>query len=123
MDEQKLIQSAGGLLSQILTQHGIEGVIGLWIIYEKWIKPWRKKDNGEWISYKDIKLVKEKQDAMEVKLNGHLEKSAQEDLKINSMEKDIQYQGKEIEESKKNISDVFKILSEIKTLMIERGSH
>lgn len=86
MDETKLIQSAGGLVSDLLSRHGIEGIIGFWLIYEKWIRPWRKKGNEEWISWRDVKFVKERQEALETKINLHLEKEAEEDIRLAKME-------------------------------------
>jgi len=89
-------------------------------------KDWleKKKASGEWVSWEDLKnKIDRMQDHikyLEVKVSDHLEKEMQEDLKINSMEKDIQFQVKEIDRTKGEIQEIFKLLSEIKNMMITK---
>mgnify|MGYP003395555155 CR=1 FL=1 len=69
MDDTKLVSSATGLISDILqavSNHGFEGLLGLWLLYEKWIVPRKenkevekKKASGEYVSWEDVKEVKE----------------------------------------------------------------
>ena len=61
---------------------GQNSVIGLLII--PWIRvAWKKWISGDFVSYKTLK---ENQDKMETKLNGHLEKEAGEDI-VNAQER------------------------------------
>jgi len=121
-DETKLIESASSLIANILSRHGLEGLIGVWLVYQKFIEPIIKKRKDEWYSWRDIKELKEKADYMQAQLNGHLAKEAEEDIKISGMEKDIEYHKSEILESKSDIKEVFRVLSEIKTLLIQRNN-
>lgn len=54
------------------------------------------------------------------KIDDHLVKEALEDVRMAVMEETLKHQGEKIEETKDEITAIFKILSEIKTLMIQR---
>ena len=96
MDDQKLIVGATSLVSDILKAivgNGVAGIVGLFFVYYKWIEPWRKKGREDWVSWRDVKVMKEKQiemekrqDAHEVLVNGHLLKEAEEDIRMAKME-------------------------------------
>lgn len=130
MDDPKLISSATGLIGDILqsvANHGLEGLLGIFILYKHWFEPKkeakeeeRKKAAGEWIEWSDVKQVKEELTELKATLNNHLVKEQEEDIKMKAMEKDIQYQGAEITETKGDVKDIFRILGEIKNLIIER---
>lgn len=128
MDDPKFIEGATSLASEILNtiaRHGIEGIIGIWIIYDKWISPHLKKNRDsreERFSVRDIKNMRESIAKLDFALSHHLEKEQQEDVKFAVLDNRVTNQERETEEIKGDIKDVFRIVSEIKNMMIERKS-
>ena len=126
MDDPKLIAGATSLISEILkaiVSHGVEGIIGLWLIWDKWIFPRLKKnkDKGERLSWRDINAMKEAIVKLDFALSQHLEEEQKENVKFAVMDVRVANQEKETVEIKGDIKDVFRILSEIKNMMIEKG--
>lgn len=111
MDEIKIVL-------EFAKTYGLSGLIVMVLLWDKYIKPYRKKNSGEWVSYKDVHQLAEQVKKMENRLETRLQKQSEEDIKINSMEKDIQFQGEEIREAKGDVKDIFRILSEIKNMLI-----
>lgn len=69
--------------------YGISGVVTAVLVWDKFIKPRRKKAAGEWVSYKDmdtaitanaLRLIK-----LEVKVDNRLEKATEEEIKMERM--------------------------------------
>ena len=131
MDDPKLIAGATSLISEllkILTSHGIEGIIGIWLVWEKWINPRLKRGREDWVSWRDVKAMKEKQielekrqDAHEALVNGSLLKESEKEVKLAVMGTQIVNQERELTEIKVDIKDIFRVVSEIKNMMIEKG--
>lgn len=122
MDDPKFIANATSLVSEILkviASNGISGIIGLALIYYKWIEPWRKKGRDEWISWRDVKDMKEVIAEQKLTLTHHLEQEQKENVKFAVMETKIANQERETVEMKGDIKDVFRVVSEIKNMMIE----
>ena len=94
-----------------------------WFLLDKG-KVWQRKRTGKYVSYEtlaeDIDRMEKSVEQLNVKLNGHLEKAASEDIKVSVMENDIKHQGGEITETKEDVKNIYRILGEIKNLIIER---
>ena len=145
MDETKLIQSATGLIGDILkvlANHGPEGLIGLFILWKHYIQPRQKKKNGTYESWAvmsqridnismRVSSVQNTCDHRNEKLGEHLELENEENIRIERMENKIMEIEKTIETENRHIfnqfASVFKKmddqgndLKEILKLMIER---
>ena len=115
------------LIPAIFKQNGLVGLICIFLLWDRIYRPHkarkseesereRKRASGEWVSWSDLK---KKLDFLEKIIQDHLEKEAQEDVRMAKMETTIEFNGKEIQESKEDIKNIFKILGEIKNLIIQ----
>ena len=102
---------------KFLTDKGWMG-IGAWVFIKEIIPLYKKYVSGSYVSYKD--LDKKLSDLI-IKVEKHLEKEAEEDIRMAKHETELQFLKEEQDEAKGDIKDIFRLLSEIKNLMIEKG--
>ena len=57
----------------------------LWFLWEKKVEHGRRK-SPEWVSWKDVKILKDQMTKLEGIVYGHLEKEAEENVKIGIMD-------------------------------------
>ena len=39
----------------LIKNHGLAGVVIIYLLWDRFYKPWDKKKNGDWVDYRDIK--------------------------------------------------------------------
>ena len=118
-----------GILNEVFKYFGLPGVIILYLVWDRWqdrntekeLENERKKrrSSGEWISGQEFKRVSDDLMALTVKMNGHLEKEAVEDVKIAKMESEQDHFKENIVEIKENQKETFRLISEIKNMLVE----
>ena len=118
-----------GIFNEVFKYFGLPGVIILYLMWDRWqdrntekeLEDERKKRkaSGDWISGQDFKRVSDDLTALTVKMNGHLEKEALEDVKLAKMESEQDHFKENIVEIKENQKETFRLISEIKTMLVE----
>lgn len=110
----------------ILKYFGPSGVIAIYLFWKHYLEPKEKRKKGTYVSYKEITdrldNISMRASDLQNRLDHHLEKEAEEDIRMKAMEKDIEFNQREIKDNKDNVQNIFKILSEIKSLMIQQQS-
>lgn len=116
MDELKL-------LAELIKTQGLAGVLAAILVWDKLIYPQWKKRNGSFVSYKEIddKLLNHgmRLIGMENKLGYHLERMAKDDIKMAKIETEHDHFKESMQDFKENQKAIFKMISEIKNMMIE----
>ena len=118
-----------GILNEVFKYFGLPGVIILYLMWDRWqdrntekeLEEERKKRkaSGDWISGQEFKRVSGDLTALTVRVNGHLEKEAEENVKIARMELEQDHFKENIVEIKDNQKEMFRLISEIKTMLVE----
>ena len=105
-------------LLKVFEKYGLPGAITLFIFWDKFVYPKWKKSQGNYVSYKDLKLQIDK---IVDKLELHLEKEAKEDILFATMKNEQDHFKEEVKEFKENQKAIFLMISEIKNLLIQKG--
>lgn len=122
------------LASEVFQHYGISGLVALAYCYDRFYlskkeekqeeeEKRRKKESGEWVDWKTVKDLDARLNTFLADNKVFMEKEAEENLVINSLAKDVEFQGKEIAETKADVQDIFKLMSEIKTLIIQQAQN
>ena len=108
------------LFFKILKEYGWGGVFALYA-FSQWIQPAWKKKTGRWVSWQELL---EKLEMLETRLNDHLgiAREIHEEFKLNKATQVMTNDQFKITvtDMKTDIKDIFKLISEIKTLLIEK---
>ena len=122
-----------GLLDGVFKHYGLNGIIILFLMWEKWndkkeekeIK--QKQSSGEWVTWQDVKTSQDKIKELSdiVKMNSlivdeHLKKEALEDIKIAKMENEQDHFKENIVEIKDNQKAIFTMIADIKSFLIKQ---
>ena len=107
----------------IYEKYGLAGLLLIYFLGDKIIWPrlmqWKKGDN--YVSFKDVKELKENLNLLNSKIVSHLEKEAIEDIERGIMKNDIVHiQGNQVR-TDDNVEKIFNLISKLKDEMIEMG--
>ena len=105
----------------IYEKYGLAGLLLIYFLGDKIIWPrlmqWKKGDN--YVSFKDVKELKENLSILNGKIAAHLEKEALEDIHMAKMESEQDHFKESIVELKDNQKATFLMVSEIKNMLIK----
>ena len=136
--------------AELFTKYGWNGVISAVIIFL--LRDWwetrkeerkqeaaieQKKASGDYVDYKDVielkarmEMVQRHSSADRESLHSHLKdyvefqkEEAKENIRMGVMENNIQHQGQELSETKEDVKNIYRIMGEIKDLIITQAKN
>lgn len=113
------------IIVELLKTNSISTLLGAYVIWKDLVHPRIKKNKGTFVSYKDLETriseIGMKTAAIDNKLEHHLEKEAEEDVKMGVMENNILHLQENQNKTDANMEKVFNMISHLKDSMIEMG--
>ena len=108
---------------EIYAKYGLGGLLLTYFLWDKLIYPkflrWKKGEH--YVSFKDISDLKDKFKMLNNKIERHLEKEAIEDIRLGTMENQLDNQEKRMDKQTHDMETMFTLISNIKDKMIEMG--
>lgn len=101
-------------LANLIKEYGVSGVVVTFLIWNHFVAPRLKKRNGDYVSFKEVKDLKEQ-------ITEHLKKEALEDIRMGIIENELQHLKEGFKKVDENFENIFGMISKLKDYMIQEG--